>query len=77
VPAAVARAAMESGVATRPIEDFDAYHRRLRQFVFRSGLIMKPVFERAQADLQRVVLAEGESRRVLNAAQILVDDIVC
>ncbi len=77
VPAAVARAAMESGVATRPIADFDAYRRRLRQFVFRSGLIMKPVFERAQADLQRVVLAEGESRRVLNAAQILVDDLVC
>ncbi len=77
VPAAVARAAMDSGVATRPIEDFDAYRRRLRQFVFRSGLIMKPVFERAQANLQRVVLAEGESPRVLNATKILVDDAIC
>lgn len=77
VPAAVARAAMQSGVATRPIDDFDAYHRRLRQFVFRSGLIMKPVFERAQADQRRVVLAEGESLRVLNATQILVDDQIC
>lgn len=77
VPAAVARAAMDSGVAMRPIADFDEYRRRLRQFVFRSGLIMKPVFERAQADIRRVVLAEGESSRVLNATQILVDDAIC
>jgi len=77
IPAAVARAAMETGVATRPIADFDEYRRRLREFVFRSGNIMKPVFERAQADTQRVVLAEGESPRMLNAAQILVDDGIC
>jgi len=77
IPAAVARAAMDTGVASRPIEDFDGYRRRLREFVFRSGNIMKPVFERAQADTQRVVLAEGESPRVLNAAQILVDDGIC
>jgi len=77
IPPRVAKAAMDSGVATRPIEDFDAYQRKLRSFIFRSGLIMKPVFERAQQDLQRVVLAEGESDRILNAVQILVDDGIC
>ena len=77
IPMRVAKAAMDSGVATRPIEDFDAYERKLRHFVFRSGLVMKPMFERAQASLQRVVLAEGESTRVLNAIQIIVDDKIC
>jgi len=77
IPPRVAKAAMDSGVCTRPIKDFDAYHRKLRDFVFRSGLVMKPVFEQAQANLQNVVLAEGESSRVLNAAQILVDDAIC
>jgi len=77
IPPRVAKAAMDSGVATRPIQDFDAYHRKLRDFVFRSGLVMKPVFEQAQANIQRVVLAEGESTRVLNAVQILVDDEIC
>ncbi len=77
IPQRVAKAAMETGVASRPIADFDVYHRRLRSFVFRSGLIMKPVFERAQASVQRVILSEGESLRVLNAVQILVDDQVC
>lgn len=77
IPPRVAKAAMDSGVCTRPIEDFDAYHRKLRDFVFRSGLVMKPVFEQAQANLQKVVLAEGESTRVLNAVQILVDDKIC
>lgn len=77
IPQRVARAAMESGVATRPIEDFDAYRRKLRSFVIRSGLVMKPVFEQAQADIQRVILAEGESSRVLNAVQVLVDDAIC
>ena len=77
IPERVARAAMQSGVATRPISDFDAYRRKLRSFVFRSGLVMKPVFEQAQADIQRVVMAEGESDRVLNAVQILVDDAIC
>lgn len=77
IPERVARAAMESGVATRPIDDFDAYRRKLRGFVYRSGMVMKPVFDQAQADIQRVVLAEGESSRVLNAVQILVDDAIC
>jgi len=74
VAPAVARAAMETGVATRPIEDFNAYRQRLVQFVFRSGLVMKPIFARAQADPRRVVYAEGEARRVLQAAQQVVDE---
>ena len=65
---------MESGVATRPIEDFDAYRHRLENYVFRSGLVMKPVFERATRDPRRLVYAEGESMRVLRAVQVLVDD---
>ena len=77
VPPAVARAAMDSGVAALPIEDFDAYERRLNHFVFRSGLMMKPLFEQARSDVQRVVLAEGESHRMLNAAQVLVDEGIC
>jgi malate dehydrogenase (oxaloacetate-decarboxylating)(NADP+) len=71
---AVAKAAMDSGVATRPIEDFAAYRQRLSQFVFRSGLVMKPVFDRARQDPLRLVYAEGEDERVLRAAQNAVDD---
>ncbi|HLF38661.1 MAG TPA: NADP-dependent malic enzyme, partial [Burkholderiales bacterium] len=71
---AVARAAMASGVATRPIADFDAYSDRLNQFVYQSGLIMKPVFEAAKAAPKRVVYTEGEDERVLRAAQVVVDE---
>jgi malate dehydrogenase (oxaloacetate-decarboxylating)(NADP+) len=71
---AVARAAMNSGVARRPIIDFDAYLETLSQFVFRSGLVMKPVFDRARQDMRRIVYCEGESRRVLMAVQTVVDD---
>ena len=71
---AVARAAMASGVATRPIEDFDAYRRDLEKFVFRSGQLMRPVVEAAKKDRQRIVYAEGEDERVLRAVQTLVDD---
>ncbi len=74
VPLRVAKAAMESGVATRPIEDLDAYRHRLENYVFRSGLVMKPVFERAAKDPRRLVYAEGESMRVLRAIQALLDD---
>jgi len=77
IPARVAKAAEDSGVATRPISDYKAYRRKLRDFVFRSGLIMKPVFERACENPQRIVLAEGESPRLLSALQILVDDKIC
>jgi len=71
---AVAKAAMESGVATKPIEDFDAYRERLARFVFRSGMLMKPVFDRARQTPKRLVFAEGEDERVLRAVQVLVDD---
>ena len=71
---AVAKAAMDTGVATRPIEDFDAYRQRLTQFVFRSGLVMRPVFDRARSDPKRVVYAEGEDERVLRAVQQAVDE---
>ncbi len=74
---AVARAAMESGVATRPIKDFDAYHDQLSQFVYRSGFVMKPIFERARVAKQRIVFADGEDERVLRAAQTLIDEELC
>ena len=71
---AVAKAAMDSGVAARPIEDFAAYRQRLTQFVFRSGLVMKPIFERARRDPKRLIYAEGEDERVLRAIQVVVDE---
>jgi malate dehydrogenase (oxaloacetate-decarboxylating)(NADP+) len=71
---AVAKAAMDSGVARRPIIDFEAYLEKLSQFVFRSGLVMKPVFDRAKQDLRRIVYTEGEGRRVLMAIQAVVDE---
>lgn len=74
VAPAVARAAMESGVATRPIEDFDAYLEKLDRFVFRSGLLMRPLFEQARADKKRIVYAEGEDERVLRAAKAVIDE---
>src|SRR5579875_3019782 len=74
VAPAVARAAMESGLATRPIADLRAYTEKLSQFVFRTGLAMKPVFERARANPMRVAYAEGEEETVLRAVQTLVDE---
>ncbi len=73
LPPAVAKAAMDSGVATRPITDFAAYDDRLNSFVFRTGLLMKPVFERAKAAPRRMVYAEGEEETVLRAVQTVVD----
>jgi malate dehydrogenase (oxaloacetate-decarboxylating)(NADP+) len=71
---AVARAAIESGVATRPITDFATYEERLNRFVFRSGFIMKPVFAQAKTALKRVIYAEGEDERILRATQIVVEE---
>ncbi|MFQ5765195.1 MAG: NADP-dependent malic enzyme, partial [Rhodospirillales bacterium] len=71
---AVAKAAMDSGVAAKPIEDFEAYREQLSRFVFRSGMLMKPVLDKARQDPRRLVLAEGEDSRVLRATQVLVDD---
>jgi len=71
---AVARAAMDSGVATRPIADFDAYRQELELFVYRSGQLMRPVFERARKAPVRVAYAEGEDERVLRAVQTVLDE---
>jgi malate dehydrogenase (oxaloacetate-decarboxylating)(NADP+) len=71
---AVAQAAMDSGVATSPIKDFPAYVQRLNEFVYHSGLIMKPIFTRAKEGPRRIVYAEGEDERVLRAAQVVVDE---
>jgi malate dehydrogenase (oxaloacetate-decarboxylating)(NADP+) len=71
---AVARAAMDSGVATRPIADFATYVERLNRFVFRSGFIMKPVFAKAKTAPKRVVYAEGEDERILRAVQVVVEE---
>ncbi|NBI42423.1 NADP-dependent malic enzyme [[Haemophilus] felis] len=66
---AVAKAAMDSGVATRPIEDFDAYIEKLTQFVYKTNLFMKPVFAQAKQEKKRVLLTDGEESRVLHAVQ--------
>ena len=71
---AVARAAMESGVARRPIADFDAYADQLNRFVFRSGFIMKPLFAKARAAMKSVIYSEGEDERVLRAAQVVLEE---
>jgi malate dehydrogenase (oxaloacetate-decarboxylating)(NADP+) len=74
IPVAVARAAMESGVATRDIDDFQEYHRQLSEFVYKSSGVMEPIFERAQNQTQRLAYAEGEEERVLQAAKQVVDE---
>ena len=72
---AVAKAAMDSGVATRPIADLELYAQQLNEFVYHSGLLMKPVFSAAKvAPKNRIVLAEGEDERVLRATQVIVDE---
>jgi len=72
--AAVAQAAMDSGIATRPIADMRAYREKLGQFVHRTSLMMKPVYEQARSDKQRVVYAEGEEENVLRGVQTVVDE---
>ncbi|MGN9539851.1 phosphate acyltransferase [Escherichia coli] len=69
---AVAKAAMESGVATRPIADFDVYIDKLTEFVYKTNLFMKPIFSQARKAPKRVVLPEGEEARVRHATQELV-----
>ena len=71
---AVAEAAMESGVASRPLKDLEAYRESLHEFVYHFGLIMKPVFSQAKQAPRRVVFAEGEDDRVLRAIQVIVDE---
>ncbi|HSV79822.1 MAG TPA: NADP-dependent malic enzyme [Ramlibacter sp.] len=74
VAPAVAQAAMDTGVATRPIDNLEAYRQRLGQFVYQSGSAMQPVFAAAKSAPKRVVYAEGEDERVLRAAQVVVDE---
>jgi malate dehydrogenase (oxaloacetate-decarboxylating)(NADP+) len=71
---AVAQAAMDSGVAQRPLADMDAYRERLSQFIYRTSLLMKPVYERARADRKRVVYGEAEEEVVLRAVQTVIDE---
>ncbi|HDI2932946.1 TPA: NADP-dependent malic enzyme [Acinetobacter baumannii] len=71
---AVAKAAMDSDVATRPIEDFSAYRQKLSEFVYNSAFLMKPIFAQAKTDPKRIAYAEGEDERVLRAVQIAVDE---
>ncbi|KXF90009.1 NADP-dependent malic enzyme [Phaeobacter inhibens] len=74
VSSAVAKAAMESGVAQRPIDDLAAYRAKLNQTVFKSALLMKPVFEAAKAAARRIVFTEGEDERVLRTAQGILEE---
>jgi malate dehydrogenase (oxaloacetate-decarboxylating)(NADP+) len=71
---AVAKAAMDSGVATRPIADLEAYKEKLQQFVYRSAFVMKPVFDQARSSPKRIAFAEGEDERVLFAVKALLDE---
>ena len=71
---AVAKAAMDTGVATRPIDDLEAYADRLQQLVYRSAFVMKPIFEKARANPKRVAFAEGEDERVLFAVQAMMEE---
>jgi malate dehydrogenase (oxaloacetate-decarboxylating)(NADP+) len=71
---AVAKAAMDSGVAKRPIQNFDAYREQLNRFVFRSGLVMKPIIDRAQGQGKRIAFADGEDERVLRATQVILEE---
>ncbi|MDQ8729906.1 NADP-dependent malic enzyme [Bradyrhizobium sp. LHD-71] len=71
---AVAKAAMASGVASRPIADFEAYQETLERFAFRSGFVMKPVFAKARAQPVRVIYAEGEDERILRATQAVLEE---
>lgn len=74
IATAVAQAAMNSGVAERPLADMAAYRERLSLFVYQSGLLMKPVFDLAKKDPKRLVYAEGEDERVLHAVQMVLDE---
>jgi malate dehydrogenase (oxaloacetate-decarboxylating)(NADP+) len=75
VASAVARAAMETGVATRPVADLEAYKAALDQSVYRSAMLMRPVFEAARASSRRIVFAEGEDERVLRCAQAMLEEM--
>ena len=74
IASAVAKAAMDSGVATLPIEDMGAYRQQLSEFVYNSAFVMKPIFAKAKTDPKRIVFCEGEDQNVLLAVQVVVDE---
>ena len=76
VAGAVAKAGMESGVAERPLDDFDAYVAKLNASVYRSSMVMRPVFEQSGSQSRKIVFAEGEDERVLRAAVAVVEETV-
>ncbi len=76
VSTAVAGAAMQTGVATRPLEDMDAYREKLNASVYKSALLMRPVFEAASSASRKIVFAEGEDERVLRAAQTILENTI-
>ncbi len=74
LPLAVAKAAMDTGVATRPIEDWDAYKQKLQSYTYRTSMVMRPIFNRAKQEPKRVVYCEGEEEKVLRAIQTVLDE---
>ena len=74
LPIAVAKAAIECGVATRPITDWESYSQQLQSYTYRTHMVMRPIFSRAKKNPQRVVYCEGEEEKVLRAVQIALDD---
>lgn len=74
LPIAVAKAAMDSGVAVRPIEDWNAYEEKLKSYTYRTSMVMRPIINEARGDLKRVVFCEGEEERVLRATQSVIDE---
>ncbi|MFN3827930.1 MAG: NADP-dependent malic enzyme [Micavibrio sp.] len=74
IPMEVAKVAMETGVATRPITDWNAYREKLQSYTYRTSMAMRPLFARAKADPKRVVYTEGEEEKILRAIQVVVDD---
>ncbi len=74
LPVAVAKTAMETGVATRPITDWDAYRAKLTQFFYRSDAVMRPMFAKSKTDPKKIVYCEGEEERVLRAVQTVIDE---
>jgi malate dehydrogenase (oxaloacetate-decarboxylating)(NADP+) len=74
LPIAVAKAAIASGVAARPITDWDAYHEKLKSYTYRTSMVMRPIFARAKQDPKRIVYCEGEEERVLRAVQTVLDE---
>ena len=71
---ATAQAAMDSGVATRPINDMDAYRQHLSHYIFETVILMRPIFEKAKADPKKIIYAEGEETKILHAVQSVLDE---